>query len=213
MSKLHAAAARRAKQVQVYQRVPRRFWGAHAPRVLFSAPRRKLRERSFRLTTMNHCGARSEEPFGEAPNGAREARALPRVLTNAATRLRLRISRPPAAWRVRGPVAAIRCAPPRPRARTQTGHERLSVVRAIGCCLGAGNRGVFVAAPPPRFYGHRAEDRAGLDSRSRRRRVLAPPHRRALSFFHSLAELRGSHYAARRKWPAGPGLLRDRWRP
>jgi len=43
------------------------FWGAHAPRVLISAPRR------------NYSLVRSKKVVGEAPTTAREAHALPRL--------------------------------------------------------------------------------------------------------------------------------------
>ena len=53
------------------------IWGAHAPRVLFAAPP----PRSFVSVVPDKTAEFSlriaEEPFGEAPNGAREARALP----------------------------------------------------------------------------------------------------------------------------------------
>ncbi len=53
---------------------PREIRGAHAPRVLFAAPRRKPERRGelFRVESLGLF-----VPFGEAPNGAREARALP----------------------------------------------------------------------------------------------------------------------------------------
>jgi len=54
----------------------RPVWGAHAPRVLFAAPRRK-HGRAQRRITIPPSNFRS---FGEAPNDAREARALPRRL-------------------------------------------------------------------------------------------------------------------------------------
>jgi len=50
------------------------FWVAHASRVLFAAPRRN-HDRAPKRTTKLHSNL---QPFGEAPNGAREARALPR---------------------------------------------------------------------------------------------------------------------------------------
>ena len=52
----------------------REIRGAHAPRVLFAAPRRKP-ERRGKLFGIERLGL--FVPFGEAPNGAREARALP----------------------------------------------------------------------------------------------------------------------------------------
>ena len=53
-------------------------WGAHAPRVLFAAPRRELGAHSGTTTP-----ARTFVPLGEAPNGAREGACTPRGVYTA----------------------------------------------------------------------------------------------------------------------------------
>src|SRR5260221_1062357 len=53
-------------------RASRSLWGAHAPRVPFAAPRREPRTRGRSWNAGSNFAS-----FGEAPNGAREARALP----------------------------------------------------------------------------------------------------------------------------------------
>jgi len=53
------------------------IWGAHAPRVLFAAPPPRSFLGVVSDKTADFSLRIAEGSFGEAPNGAREARALP----------------------------------------------------------------------------------------------------------------------------------------